>query len=859
LQIPGVLDDLYTYEGQLGVTWEGDVPTIRVWAPTANSVTFHLFDDSDPATSGTTMPMNLDTATGVWSIGGEAGWKHKFYLFEVEVYVHSTGQVEHNLVTDPYSFSLAMNSARSQIVDLADATLKPGGWDSVAKPELAAPEDISIYEIHVRDFSVNDPSVPAELKGTFKAFTLDDTYGISHLKSLQEAGLTHLHLLPVFDIATINENKAEWQEPDPGVLATYPPDSDQQQAAVTATEELDAFNWGYDPFHYTTPEGSYSTNPDGATRIVEFREMVQSINEDVGLRVVMDVVYNHTNASGQAEKSVLDRIVPGYYHRLNDTGQVETSTCCANTASEHSMMEKLMIDSLLVWAKEYKIDAFRFDLMGHHMLRNMENVRAALDALTLEEDGVDGQSIYIYGEGWNFGEVADNARGENATQLNVGGLGIGTFSDRLRDAVRGGGPFDEGEDLRRNQGFANGLYYDPNAFNSGSQAELDDLLLSTDQIRVGMAGNLAAYEFIDRNGNLITGADVDYNGQPAGYTSDPQEDITYISKHDNQTLYDNNTYKTPVDTSMADRVRLQNVGLSTVVLGQGVPFFHAGSDLLRSKSFDRDSFNSGDWFNKLDFTYQANNYGVGLPVAGKNQANWPIMQPLLANPDLNPGAADILQMADLYQELIAIRYSSKLFRLETFDDVQQRVAFHNTGPNQIPGLIVMSISDKVGGEDLDQDRDALFVLINANDQAQSFTIADAAGRYLSLHRVQQVSVDPVVRNSTFDRAAGTFVIPARTTAVFEELIPAARIENLIEDVQSLVDAGVLNEGQGNALTVKLQGALDKLNGGQDHVVVNKLEAFVNQVEAFVEGGKLTPEQGQYLIDQALSIIMQIEG
>jgi pullulanase len=167
------------------------------------------------------------------------------------------------------------------------------------------------------------------------------------------------------------------------VLAAYPPDSPEQQAAVMATAAEDGFNWGYDPLHYTTPEGSYSTDPDGPQRIVEFREMVQSLN-GTGLRVVMDVVYNHTHASGQDALSVLDRIVPGYYHRLNDAGAVETSTCCANTATEHEMMGKLMIDSVVTWAKEYKVDGFRFDLMGHHSKQNMLDLRAALDELTLE-------------------------------------------------------------------------------------------------------------------------------------------------------------------------------------------------------------------------------------------------------------------------------------------------------------------------------------------------------------------------------------------------------------------------------------------------------------------------------------------
>ncbi len=187
--------------------------------------------------------------------------------------------------------------------------------------------------------------------------------------------------------------------------------------------------------------------------------MVKSLNE-TGLRVVMDVVYNHTNAAGQAEKSVLDRIVPGYYHRLLEDGTLATSTCCANTATEHAMMEKLMVDSIVTWARDYKVDGFRFDLMGHHSKANLLAVRAALDELTLAADGVDGSKIYLYGEGWNFGEVANDARFVQATQTNMDGTGIGTFNDRLRDAVRGGGPFDG--DHRVNQGFASGLYTDPN-------------------------------------------------------------------------------------------------------------------------------------------------------------------------------------------------------------------------------------------------------------------------------------------------------------------------------------------------------------------------------------------------------------
>jgi len=374
LQIPGVLDDIYAYDGPLGVSYEDGVPVLRVWAPTAQRVRLVLFDDANPDTPGEATIMRADPETGVWALAGEADWDRKYYLYEVTVFAPSTGAVETNLVTDPYSVSLSANSARSQIVNLDDADLKPEGWDTRERPPLAAPEDIVIYELHIRDFSAYDQSVPAELRGTYGAFAQGD--GAVHLANLAAAGVTHLHLLPSFDIATINENAAERVEPDAAELAALPPDSDQQQAIVGETRDQDAFNWGYDPLHYNVPEGSYSTDPDGVARILEYRQMVQTLNA-MGLRVVADVVYNHTNASGQNDNSVLDRIVPGYYHRLSAAGRVETSTCCQNTATEHAMMRRLMVDSVRLWAEQYGIDAFRFDLMGHHMKDDMLAVRDA--------------------------------------------------------------------------------------------------------------------------------------------------------------------------------------------------------------------------------------------------------------------------------------------------------------------------------------------------------------------------------------------------------------------------------------------------------------------------------------------------
>ncbi|MEO8355955.1 MAG: pullulanase-type alpha-1,6-glucosidase [Chloroflexota bacterium] len=786
VQLWGVLDALYPYDGSLGVTWDSSTPTLSVWAPTAQSVALNLFDSAD-VPNADKLPMQWDSQTGVWTVTGDETWKNKFYLYEVNVYVPATGNIETNLVTDPYSFSLSMNSKHSQIVDLNDDTLKPQGWDAVAKPALAAPEDIVLYELHIRDFSISDQTVPEELRGTYKAFTVRESSGMKHLMSLAQAGLTHIHLLPAFDIASVNEDKSTWQTVDEAQLKTYPPDSDQQSIAVRAITGNDGFNWGYDPLHYTTPEGSYATDPNGTPRIVEFREMVKSLNES-GLRVVMDVVYNHTNASGQSENSVLDRIVPGYYHRLNAEGGVEKSTCCENTATEHAMMRKLMVDSVVTWAKEYKVDGFRFDLMGHHMLDDMKAVRAALDSLTLEKDGVDGRSIYVYGEGWNFGEVASNARGKNATQLNIAGTGIGVFNDRLRDAVRGGNPFDD----VRLQGFATGLVFANNANEKRSaedqQFELNDY---TDWIRIGLAGNLADYELVRANGETVPGGQISYNGAPAGYTADPQENIIYVSAHDNQTLFDAIQIKAPAEAALADRIRMNNLALSIVMFSQGVPFFHAGDDILRSKSFDPNSYNSGDWFNKLDWTYESNNWSVGLPPEGTGQ--WDIYKPLFSQPELAPVQADIESASAVFREFLQIRRSSRLFRLETAEQIKSVVSFYNTGLEQIPGLILMDLKDT---DNIDPVHQEIVILFNAHPQPVTFSDPAFVGKEFALNSVQQVSADELVRDSKFDSASGAFTIPRRTTAVFNILR-----EPVPESTAPAAETVPADAGSSGALTV----------------------------------------------------------
>lgn len=761
LQIPGVLDDLYTYDGDLGAHFdENGIPTITVWAPTAQNVSLNLYADASSDTEATVYEMTRDDATGTWSVTGESDWYLQYYTFNVDVYAPTELAMVTNEVTDPYSVALSQNSVRTLLLDLNDPNFMPDGWHTLAKPDYGdAFEDITVYELHVRDFSAFDETVPEELRGTYLAFTITDSNGMQHLTNLANAGLTHLHLLPTFDIATINENRSRQFAPDYADFTDIDPTSAEPQAAINGIRDLDGFNWGYDPFHFMAPEGSYATQADGPIRVVEYRQMVMAVNE-AGLRLVQDVVFNHTNASGQNIRSILDRIVPGYYHRLDASGNVTTSTCCQNTATEHNMMRRLMIDTIVLNAVHYKIDGFRFDLMGHHMLTDMLAVRNALDALTLEDNGVDGSEIYVYGEGWNFGEVADNVRGVNATQFNVAGTGIGTFNDRLRDAVRGGSPFGG----RDEQGVGNGVFVLPNGINPINE-NLPRALQLADLVRVGLAGNLQNYTFIDSTGVEATGFDVDYNGQPAGYTLDPQENIIYVSKHDNETLFDNIVYRLPSELLASDVVRLQNLSLSYVMYSQGVPFFHAGSDLLRSKSLDRDSYNSGDWFNRIDWTYQSNNFGVGMPPEGVNSGQYELIRPILENEALAPSVDDIALNMNVFQEMLQIRYSSPLFRLETADQVQERLAFHNTGAEQTPGVIVMSLSDTVG-DDLDPNHDMIVVVFNATPDDIAYSVDALVGAGLELHPVLQNSFDTVVQGASFDAETGTLNVPAWTTAVF---------------------------------------------------------------------------------------------
>lgn len=751
LQLGAVVDRLFATDAPLGVRFAGGRPSLALWAPTARSVRLHLFDAPRGGVSEV-LPMRENAATGVWQIDGDPAWKGRYYLYEVEVFVPATGRVERNLVTDPYSLALASDSARSLVVDLTDPSTKPAGWDRLARDLPAAPEDRSFYELHVRDFSIGDASVPAAERGRYLGFTHSQSAGMRRLRGLAAAGLSDVHLLPTFDCATIPERRGD--QAAPGDLTRFPAVSERQQTAIGAIAARDGFNWCYDPWHYQAPEGSYATDPDGIARIREFRSMVAGL-AGAGLGTVLDVVFNHTMAAGQDRQSVLDRIVPGYYHRLDEKGAVATSTCCANTATERRMMERLLIDSLVVWARDYKVSGFRFDLMGHHSRETILRAKAALARLTLAKDGVDGRDLYLYGEGWNFGEVANDARFVQATQVHMGeGTGVGTFNDRLRDALRGGGPSEHGDDLIRRQGLASGLYTAPNALSPADPAARVAALKAADQVRAGLAGGIAAYRLSTADGREVATREMDYNGSPLGYASDPQETVNYAEAHDNQTLFDSNAYKLPRDTTPADRVRWQNLATSVILLSQGIPFIHAGQERLRSKSLDRNSFNSGDWFNRLDPAGRDNGWGRGLPPRADNERDWPIARTLLADQGLRMGPAQIARAEAHLRELLAIRRSSPLFRLRTGKAVAEQVHFEPAGEARKPGLIVVSLGRA--------DRPDIVVVVNATREAHR--VATPAGKRFALHPVQARSDDAVLRGARVEGAA--FVVPALTTTVW---------------------------------------------------------------------------------------------
>jgi pullulanase len=733
LQLAGLLDDLYAaavVSPTLGAFVSGDGTGWRLWAPTARQVLLCDYPNAQGKAKAA-LAMKRDDATGLWTRSEARDASGRYYRYLVDVFVPGVGIVR-NRVTDPYSTSLSADSRRSYVG-------RPGENRPRAKSPPPANDntDMVVYELHVRDFSANDASVPAAHRGKYLAFTDTNSNGMRHLRALAAAGLTDVQLLPVFDFASVPERNCL----TPAIAAPGRPDDEAPQAAVARDAARDCFNWGYDPYHFNAPEGSYATNADdGAVRMREFGAMVDALH-DIGLRVGMDVVYNHTSAAGQAARSVLDRIVPGYYHRLDAKGEIEHSTCCENTASENAMMARLMLDSAEGWVRDYGIDSFRFDLMGHQPRAAMEHLQQRVDAATRRH-------IPLIGEGWNFGEVANGRRFVQASQLSLAGAGIGSFSDRARDAIRGGGAGDSGAALRERKGYING----------GPTAQAADML------RVGLAGTLRDYPLTDAEGALKPLREFRYGDQPAGYAAQPVEVVDYVENHDNQTLWDIDAWRLPPGTPSAERARVQLLGAALTAFSQGMAYYHAGIDVLRSKSLDRNSFDSGDWFNRLDWTYQRNNFGVGLPPRKDNGSDWDAMRPLLDDPSARAKPEDIAFMRDAFSDLLRIRASSSLFHLRTAQDVQARLSFENVGPDQEPAMI----DGHLDGTDLPgANFKEILYLVNVSPDAQSLLLPSQARKHWQLHPVQRAATAADKRAQQASVTdAGTFSVPGRTAVVW---------------------------------------------------------------------------------------------
>jgi alpha-1,6-glucosidases, pullulanase-type len=763
LQLPGVLDRRFAgaADADLGPRWDGGRPTLRVWAPTARRVDLLLWRGS-LQDQPERLPLTC-ADDGTWAIIGVPEWSGAKYKFDVLVYVPEHQRVVANPVTDPYSQALTVNSTHSVLVDLDDPALAPAQWLSARAPLLEQRVDQLIYELHLRDFSISDDTVPRRLRGSYLAPTVDSA-GMAHLRRLADAGLNTIQLLPIFDNATVEEHPERQLRPAAAALRQFAPDSPEQQRRIAEAGGRSGFGWGYDPWHFFAPEGSFSStldSADGSGRIWECRSMIGAFH-GAGLRVVVDQVFNHTASAGQDRSSVLDRIVPGYYHRLDGSGVVETSTCCPNVATEHLMAQKLMVDACVLWARHYRVDGFRFDLMGHHSRANLLAVRAALDALTVAADGVDGSAITLHGEGWDFGEVAGNARFIQATQGQLGGTGIATFSDRLRNAVRGGSVWDLDP---RVQGFGSGLLTADNASGANGEhgAQAGRLAYYTDLIQLGLAGTLRTVRFGSNSRHTeLRGDELIFEERPAGFADEPDEAINYVDAHDNETLFDALTLKLHPATPMSARVRLNTLCLALATLGQNPVLWHAGTDLLRSKSLDRNSYNSGDWFNFLDFSMRDNGFAAGLPPERENAASWDVLAPLLANPRLKPRPADIAAAHAAALDLLRLRASTRLFRLGSAARIRDKVRFPAANSwHQIPGVIVMLIDD--ASDPVDPCWSGVLVVFNATGWTIHQTLeAELTG--FALHPVQTSGSDPVVTGSRI--GADWIRVPARTTAVF---------------------------------------------------------------------------------------------
>lgn len=523
--------DKSAYSGNdLGASYSKKATTFKVWSPNAASVRVNIFehgsDNEGDAGSIMSRAMSLDKTTGVWSVTINGDLLNKYYTYSV---THGKTTKE---TADVYAKACGVNGQRSMVVDLS--TTNPDGWENDKHVLVQNQTDASVWEISVADFSSSESSGVSEAnRGKYLAFTEEGTTvnGVQGASStcvdyLKKLGVKYVQIMPFYDFGSVDESK----------------------------NIMDQYNWGYDPVNYNCPEGSYSTNPKkGEVRIKECKQMIQALH-NAGIGVIMDVVYNHTYTSD----SWLQRTVPNYYYRMNNDGTFSNGSGCSNdTASEHLMFRKYMIDSVTYWASEYHIDGFRFDLMGLHDVTTMNSIRTALD--NLYADG-SGSQILMYGEAWDMATNCDEGT-VLASQKNLKQLSdrIGAFDDTIRDAIKGSTGGTDGAFVQEGSRRAN--------------------------LKTGIAGQ---------------------SDTTTGWANVPSQCVTYASCHDNLCLYDklvgsvygaDGKYRKRYE----DLVAMNKLSAAIVITSQGIPFSLGGEEFCRSKDGDENSYASSRKGNMLDW------------------------------------------------------------------------------------------------------------------------------------------------------------------------------------------------------------------------------------------------------------------
>lgn len=515
-------------EIDLGMSYSPNQTVVKLWSPEAEEVLFHAYKKGDDAQAFETKNMILGEQ-GVWKLELPGDWKDTYYTFQVKFKGKWLKEA-----SDPYAYGLGVNGNKSMIFDKNETN--PINWKEDTKPALESFSDIILYEAHIRDISIATNS-GMKNKGKYLAITEKGTKnsaglstGLDHFK---EMGITHIHILPSFDFKSIDES-----------IPNNP-----------------KYNWGYDPKNYNTPEGSYSTNPyDGKVRNKEFKEMVKALHQ-AGIRVVMDVVYNHTG-----DTSVFDNLVPGYYYRQNADGSYSNASACGNeTASDRPMVRNYIVNSVKYWANEYHIDGFRFDLMAVHDIETMNKVSEELRDLD--------PTIFVYGEGWTAGgsPLPDDKK---ALKVNVKKMDqVAVFSDDIRDGIKG-----HWSNVK-DKGFASGNPELKEVVKFGVVASTNH-----PQIKYGVSGSYAVFP----------------------YSDSPTKVIGYVSCHDNNTLYDKLKIANPEATE-EDLLKMDKLSNAIVFTSQSVPFFMMGEEMKRTKQGVENSYESPDSINQINWDWKTQN------------------------------------------------------------------------------------------------------------------------------------------------------------------------------------------------------------------------------------------------------------